>query len=232
MKNIGIIVAVAEELEAVGNLMENTKSINISGLDFEEGTIEGKKCILTRCGIGKVNAARTTQILIDKFEIDYVINVGVAGALNYNLNIGDVIIADELVQHDFDITAFGHSKGYIPGIGNKMYCDNGLIEKFEKAVKNLDEKTYKIQVGTVASGDIFCTDISMKDKIYAKFNAQCVEMEGASIAQVCTLSNMPFLVIRSISDSPNGNNQIAYEQYVKMASKRGANILKEFFKFE
>lgn len=232
MNYVGLIVAVAEEFEALGNIMKDTDTKDINGLTFVIGKIEGRECVLTKCGVGKVNAARTTQILIDKFPIEYVINVGVAGALNYQLDIGDVVIGEELVQHDFDITAFGHSKGYIPGVGTKMYCDTKLIERFENAIKNLNEKSYKIRVGTIASGDIFCTEVAMKDKIYAKFGADCVEMEGAAVAQVCCLSSMPFIVIRSISDSPNGKNEITYEQYVKMASKRGANVIKEFFKEE
>lgn len=152
--------------------------------------------------------------------------------MDYRLNIGDVVVGKKLVQHDFDLTAFGHSKGYIPGVGNEMFSDENLINKFEKAVNGYDEKAYKIKIGTIASGDIFCTEVTMKDKIYAKFGADCVEMEGAAIAQVCVLCNVPFIVIRSISDSPNGNNEVTYEQYIKMASKRSANVLKEYFSQE
>ena len=118
MKYIGIVVAVAEEFEAVKNNMQNFETKDILGLTFIIGKIGEVDGILVKSGVGKVNAARATQILIDKFPIEYIINLGVAGGLNYKLKLGDIIIGETLVQHDFDITAFGHSKGYIPGIGN------------------------------------------------------------------------------------------------------------------
>ena len=146
------------------------------------------------------------------------------------LEIGDIVIGETLVQHDFDITAFGHTKGYIPGIGERIYSDEELIGKFEQAIDNKKDRNYKIEKGTIASGDIFCTEIPMKDKIYAKFNAQCVEMEGAAVAQVCDLCNKPFMVLRSISDKPNGENTVAFEQFIKPSSEKCANLLREFFK--
>ena len=197
---------------------------------FTEAVIDSKEIILVKCGIGKVNAARTTQLLIDKYNPDYIIDVGVAGALNPMLEIGDIVIGETLVQHDFDITAFGHTKGYIPGIGERIYSDEELIGKFEQAIDNKKDRNYKIEKGTIASGDIFCTEIPMKDKIYAKFNAQCVEMEGAAVAQVCDLCNKPFMVLRSISDKPNGENTVAFEQFIKPSSEKCANLLREFFK--
>lgn len=174
--------------------------------------------------------ARATQILIDNFKPDYIVNVGVAGGLNPMLSIGDIVIGETLVQHDFDITAFGHAKGYIPGVGEKIYADDYLVKKIEEAIGNQEEKVYKYEKGVIASGDIFCTAIPMRDKIYAKFNAECVEMEGAAIGQVCSLCNVPFVVIRSISDTPNGENEVTYEKFIKLASERCANILKDFVK--
>ena len=116
MKKIGIVVAMDEECEAVEKLMKNIERKNILDLTFFIGKIENDKYILVKSGIGKVNAARTTQIMVDNFKVDYIINLGSAGAINNKLNIGDVVIAKHVVQHDFDITAFGHSKGYITGI--------------------------------------------------------------------------------------------------------------------
>ena len=192
--------------------------------------IKDKICVLVKSGVGKVNAARATQILIDNFKPDYIVNVGVAGGLNPMLSIGDIVIGETLVQHDFDITAFGHAKGYIPGVGEKIYADDYLVKKIEEAIGNQEEKVYKYEKGVIASGDIFCTAIPMRDKIYAKFNAECVEMEGAAIGQVCSLCNVPFVVIRSISDTPNGENEVTYEKFIKLASERCANILKDFVK--
>ena len=230
MSKIGIIVAMEEELESILDIMDNIEEKEIYGLTFKTGQIEKNKIIVVKCGVGKVNAARVTQILIDTFNVKCVINVGAAGALNPFLNIGDIVIGEKLIQHDFDITAFDHDKGYITGVGDYIYSDSELIEKFENAANNLKEKDYKIKKGIIATGDIFCTDIEMKNKIFSKFDADCVEMEGAAIAQVCYLDKVPFIVIRSISDSPNGNNEIDFDKFVELASKRCANILREFLK--
>ena len=231
MKRIGIIVAMQEELVfAKGPKAEDINEKEIRHITFIEGKVEEKNVVLVQCGIGKVNAAMVTQALIDSYSIEYIVNIGVAGALNPMLNIGDVVIADKLIQHDFDITAFGHSKGYITGVGDFIQTDENLRNKLEKLNHNNKDNDYKIKLGIIASGDIFCTDIEMKNKIYSKFDADCVEMEGAAIAQVCYLNEIPFVVMRSISDSPNGKNAITFDKFLKIASKRIANLLVEFIK--
>ena len=227
---IGIIAAEQEEFEAILNIAKVEERKEIYELNFVKCKIKDKICVLVKSGVGKVNAARATQILIDNFKPDYIVNVGVAGGLNPMLSIGDIVIGETLVQHDFDITAFGHAKGYIPGVGEKIYADDYLVKKIEEAIGNQEEKVYKYEKGVIASGDIFCTAIPMRDKIYAKFNAECAEMEGAAIGQVCSLCNVPFVVIRSISDTPNGENEVTYEKFIKLASERCANILKDFVK--
>lgn len=228
MKKIGIIVAMDEEREAISNIMTNIDVKQIYNLKFLVGKIKGKECVLVKSGVGKVNAARTTQILINNFDIGYVINLGAAGAIDPLLEIGDILIGKHVVQHDFDITAFGHSKGYITGVGNYVLCDRDIVDEFEEILRNIPERNYKIKVGIVATGDIFCTESWMKDKIHAKFNADVVDMECGAIAQVCYLDNIPFIVIRAISDTPNGDNASIFEENLKLASKRCANILKEF----
>ena len=228
MKEIGIIVAMNEEREAILNIMDDVTVEQVYNLRFLKGTIKGKKCILVKSGVGKVNAARTTQAMIDKFDIQYVINLGAGGSVNSMLNIGDVVVGKHVVQHDFDITAFGHSKGYITGVGNNVICDRDLVDEFEQIIRGLPERSYNIKLGIIATGDIFCTDPIMKDKIRSKFNADVVDMECAAIAQTCYLDNVPFIVIRSISDTPNGKNASTFDENLKLASKRCANILKEF----
>lgn len=225
MKEIGIIVAMDEEREAIVNIMKEVKVEQIYNLRFLRGTIQGKRCILVKSGVGKVNAARTTQVMLQNFEIQYVINVGAGGSINGMLNIGDVLIGKQVVQHDFDITAFGHSKGYITGIGNAIACNRELVGDLEKMLQNIPERSYQIKLGVIATGDIFCTESWMKDKIRAKFNADVVDMECAAIGQVCYLDNVPFLVIRAISDTPNGKNASTFDENLKLASKRCANLL-------
>ncbi|MCI8412193.1 MAG: 5'-methylthioadenosine/adenosylhomocysteine nucleosidase [Clostridia bacterium] len=227
MKNIGIIVAMNEEGEAIEKIMTNIERKQIYNLVFKIGIIKDKKCVLVKSGVGKVNAARTTQIMIDNFDIDYVINAGSAGAINDMLEIGDVIIGKQVVQHDFDITAFGHSKGFITGVGNNVICDRELVSKFNMIIDDIAERNYNIKLGVVATGDIFCTEVAMKDKIRAKFDADAVDMECGAIAQVCYLDNIPFIVIRSVSDTPNGKNTSTFEENLELASKRCATILKE-----
>lgn len=228
MKKYGIIAAMEEEMQEIKNIMKEIEEQKIFELTFIIGKINEFEVVLVEAGVGKVNAARVTQILIDNFEIEAIINVGSAGAANDELEIGDIVIGDKLVQHDFDITAFGHPKGHISNVGQFVECDNVLIEKMEQTISRMQDNEFKIKIGIIASGDIFCTELKMKEKIRRKFEADAIEMEGAAIAQVCKLDKMPFIVIRSISDKPNGNNSMTFEQFLEKASKRCAKIIKEF----
>ena len=228
MKKIGIIAAMQEEMIEIKKIMTDIQKKNIFELIYTTGKINDKEIVLVEAGVGKVNAARATQIMIDNFEIDAIINVGSAGATNEQLNIGDIVIGKKLIQHDFDITAFGHPKGYISNVGEYVESDERLIKKIEKAISDIKENDFKIKIGTIVSGDIFCTKIKMKEKVRTKFNADAIEMEGAAIAQVCKLDKVPFIIIRSISDSPNGNNNITFDQFLEKASKRCAEIIKKY----
>ena len=227
MKKIGIIFAMDEEINAFKKYINIDKEYDIFDLHFCEGIIFDNNFVLATSGVGKVNAARTTQILIDNYGVDYIINVGVAGGVKENLLVGDIIIGEKLVQHDFDITAFNHEKGYIPNVGVYIDADEYLVRLTENILKNNKINYYK---GVIASGDIFCTEEVMSKKIAKKFNALCVEMEGASIAQVCHLCNIPFLVIRSISDIPNNDNVITYEEFLEDSSKKVALVLRDILK--
>jgi len=228
MNKFGIIAAMQEEIREIENLMTEREYKNIYNLKFIKGKITNTEVVLVEAGVGKVNAARTTQILIDNFPIDAIINVGSAGSANDELDIGDIVIGEKLVQHDFDITAFGHPKGYISNVGQFVESSQQLIQKMQQTISNLKENDFKIKIGTIASGDIFCTELKMKEKIRTKFNSDAIEMEGAAIAQVCKLDNIPFIIIRSISDKPNGSNHITFDQFLEKASKRCAKIIKEF----
>ena len=222
MENIGIVVAMDEEKAEIEKLISNKEIKKTNNLKFIIGKIKDKNIVLIQCGVGKVNAARTTQKLIDKFNITTIINVGVAGAINSNLKIGDVIIAKKVIQHDFDITAFGHNKGYITDVGEGIESDKNLLEKAKEMNK---DNSYKTKIGIIATGDIFCTDIKMKEKINNKFNADVVDMECGAIAQVSFLENIPFLAIRSVSDIPNGDNAKTFDENLKTASKIASEVL-------
>lgn len=217
MKYVGIIFAMEEELEELLKYLKIEKEYTIFDLSFYEGIINGVYCVMVRSGVGKVNAARATQILIDNIKVDYIFNIGVAGGISKSLKVGDIVIGEKLVQHDFDITAFNHDKGYIPEIGVYIQTDDYLFRLANNVLKSDDK--INIVSGVISSGDIFCTEIKMGQKINSKFNALCVEMEGASIAQICYLNHIPFLVLRSISDTPNNDNVITYEEFLKYSSK-------------
>lgn len=211
---IGLIFAMKEELEATKKYFELKKERKIFELTFYEGTIKDKDIVMVECGIGKVNAGRTTQILIDNYNLKCIINIGVAGGVDERLKILDLVVGTSFVQHDFDITAFNHKKGYIPNLGDIIENKYDLIDI---AIKSFNNKEHMLYKGTIASGDIFVTDKNMSNKIHNKFNALCVDMESSAIAQVCHLCNIPYLIIRSISDVPNNNNYITYEDFLELS---------------
>ncbi len=218
---IGIITATEEEITAIKKYITGSKVNKIFDLNFINGMIGKNEVIVCESGVGKVNASRTTQLLIDNYDVDCVMNIGCAGALKEQLNIGDIVIGKYLVQHDFDITKFNHDKGYIPNVGIKIESDKNLLGMF---LNNIDSNVF---VGTIATGDIFCTDKNMSLKIRNKFNADCVEMEGAAIAQVCYLCNIPFIIIRSISDVVNGTNTIDYDKFAISSANKVAKLLND-----
>ena len=226
MKFLGIIAAMDEEYEEILKIMEVSKKEKYFEKEFIIGKIKNTECVLTKSGVGKVNAARTAQLMIDNLNVDAIINVGSAGALNQELNYGDIIISTSCIQHDFDITCFDHPKGYITDIGVEIKADEKLIDKLEKASKKID-KSVKVVKGIIATGDQFYNSPRIKKNLRETFNAECDDMEGAAIAQVCMLCEKPFVVVRSISDKPKTEEKVDFYEYLTMASKRCAKILEE-----
>ena len=224
MKKIGIIFALKEELEATKKLFENIVVHSIYELKIYECNNQNVICFLVESGMGKVNAARSTQVLIDSMKVDYILNVGVAGSVSKGINKCDIVVVDKLVQHDFDLRPLGYEKGEIHNVGKYVECDKELVE-IAKTIK-IDTK---INIGVISSGDIFITDEKMGAKINKNFEALCVEMEGAAIAQVCYLCKKPFLVIRAISDSPyEENNNITFEEFLKISSDMVSKFISQF----
>ncbi len=213
------------ELNALKKYLDIKNTYNLFELKFYEASISNITCILVEAGIGKVNASRTTQILIDNLSVDFIFNIGVAGGVDNSLNVLDIVIGSKVVQHDFDITAFNHEKGYIPNTGVFIESDAYLLKKAKNLIA---DDTYK--VGVIASGDIFLTDKNMSKKINSKFNALCVEMEGASIGMVCSLCHVPFLIIRSISDVVGLDNKISYEEFLEKSSEKVALFMIKLIK--
>lgn len=224
MKKVGLIFALEEELEETKKIFANIKVHSIYNLKIYECKNDKTICFLVVSGMGKVNAARTTQVLIDFMNVDYILNVGVAGSISKNVKKCDIVIGNKMVQHDFDFTSANYEKGVIPNIGKYIYCDEELV----KIAKNIKINT-NIIFGVIASGDIFISDEKMGEKINTKFDALCVEIEGAAISQVCHLCNVPFLVIRAISDSSyEKDNQLSFEEFLEISSQMAAKFIDEF----
>ena len=218
---IGIIVAEEKQLIEVKKLMNDIKEKDIYEKTFYIGNIEEREVALVKSNVGKVNSARVCQILIDKFNTELVINVGTAGSVDNSLEIGDVVIATELVQYDFDVTPFGRKLGEIENIGESIKVDNKLLNLFDGM---------NVKKGIIASGDKFIVNREEKDNVRNIFKALCIEMEGASIAQVCYLDKIPFLVIRSITDKLDGSSKVDFEEFLESSSKMAVNILKKVLK--
>ncbi len=213
---IGIIVAELEELECVLEKLENRKEETYREKTFYIGNIKNKDVAIVRSEVGKVNAALTTQMLIDRYNVSMVINIGVSGSVDNRLDIGDIVVGEKLVQHDFDVTGFGRKLGEIEGIGIYIKTNPKLLSVFNGK---------DVKVGVIASGDKFVTDINDKNFIREEFNALCVEMEGASVAQTCLVNKVDFLIIRSISDKLDGSSKIEFPKFLVQASKKAVELL-------
>ncbi|MCI8342795.1 MAG: 5'-methylthioadenosine/adenosylhomocysteine nucleosidase [Firmicutes bacterium] len=224
MTSIGVIGAMEEEVAMLKEKATIVTAKNIVGLDFYVANFLGKNVVLVVSGIGKVNAAVCTQVLIDHFGVDCIINVGIAGGLYEELKIGDVVISSDAVQHDMDASAVGDPVGTIPRMDESIFkASDALVEAAQKAVaETTNSKAY---VGRVASGDVFVAETKRKNMIKELFGAYCVEMEGAAIAQTCHLNKIPFVVIRSISDNANGEAGIDFGQFSMEAAVNAAKIV-------
>ncbi len=226
MGTMAIIAAMPEEVTAVKNKMTNITTMQYFGKEFICGLLSGKECVLAESGVGKVNAAGTAQFIIDKYMPDVIINVGSAGATEPGAQLGDIVISTCCVQHDFDITAFGREKGFITGVGKNIEADQSLIDIIETATKPKNGE-YNVFKGVVASGDCFVSTAEKKAEIHKEFGALCVEMEGAAIAQICKTRGVPFVVVRSISDTLEGDITLTFEEFLSLSSKRCAAALEK-----
>lgn len=221
---IGIIGATEAEIVSIKEDMNVISAKNILGLDFYMGTLTGQSIVLVRSGIGKVNAAICTQILIDMYAVDSIINVGVAGAVAPDLNIGDVVISDDLVHHDFDTTVFGDEPGVISGIPESYFkADDHLVKL---ALESVGRVGSSVTIGRIASGDQFISSPEEKERIWKLFKAKCCEMEGAAIAQTCSLNKIPFVVIRAISDKAEEGSNENYDLFFRESALKAAAIIK------
>lgn len=222
---LGIISAMSEELELLLKDMNIQNEIKKANMTFYKGNLDNKEIIAVVCGIGKVNAAVCAQILISEFNVDSIINVGVAGGIGKNIYPGDLVVGTNLVHHDMDTTVFGDAHGQVPRMDVFDFkCDDKLVSAATAACDEIKEiNTFQ---GRIISGDQFISSVDKIQWFEKEFDALACEMEGASIAHVCYLNNTPCVVIRSISDNANNGAHMDYEKFVPIAVRNSTIILK------
>lgn len=222
---IGIIGAMDKEVQTIIELIQNKKENKIGSLIFNEGTINGKDVVVCQCGIGKVFAAMATEAMILNYKLDYILNIGVAGALSDKLDVASIAISSHLVQHDLDTSPLGDPVGMISGIKIvKLEANQDIINRVKAAVEQCG---LSYEIGVIASGDQFVNGQDKKDYIKNTFGAIACEMEGAAVAQVAYVNKVPFCVIRAISDKADGSSHVDYNEFTKVAVENSKKVIQK-----
>ena len=218
------------EVEALKEQMDVKNIVEKASMKFYEGTLRGKDVVIVQCGIGKVNAGICVQILADLFQVDAVINTGVAGSLRAEINIGDIVVSTGACEHDMDVTALGYKQGIIPQMKESFFkADKRLIEAAIEVCRevNPDINVYE---GRVLSGDQFISGEEIKNKLIDLFDGSCTEMEGAAIAHAAFLNEIPYVVIRAISDKADGSAHMDYPEFERAAAAHSAKLVENLVK--
>ena len=226
----GVIGAMEEEVAKLKEDMTEPKESTKAGMNFLKGKLYGKDVVVVRSGIGKVNAAVCTQILIDDYKVDRVINTGVAGGLYNELNVGDIVISDDAVYHDFDVTGFGYKEGVIPRMETSTFTADNVLALKAKEICERVNPDIKCFIGRVVSGDQFINANDKKEWLVDKFNGYCAEMEGCGIAHTAYLNNIPFVIIRAISDNADGSAKVDYSEFEMKAIEHTIKLMTELIK--
>jgi len=229
MGTIGIIGAMQEEIDMLLASMEERRTDSQVGFDYDRGLLQGRSVVVCKSGVGKVNAAVCTQLLIDRYKVDAIIFTGVAGALDPELDIGDIVISRSCMQHDMDVSALGFARGAIP---YQEVSDFPSDERLIRLAEQAGERVFpgRCRVGKVLSGDQFIADRERVKDLHATFAGSCVEMEGASVAQVCHMNGIPHVVIRSMSDKADGSAHINFSAFTVEAANRSFAIVNAILK--
>lgn len=226
---IGIIGAMGEETQSLVEEMKISNVLTKAQMKFNSGILQNKEVVIVTCGIGKVNAAICAQILVDNFRVDMIINVGIAGGCRKDIFPGDIVVGRELIQHDMDATFFDYKIGQIPRLNTYSFkSDEKLVNLTLKIAKQI--KDYNIHDGIIVSGDQFVATKEKLTWLNTDFSAYACEMEGASIAHVAYLNNVPFVVIRSISDNALNDTHLEYDKFKVIAIKNSITIIKGMLK--
>lgn len=225
MKKIGIIGAMDLEVDVLKAKLEAPKVTAKASMEFWEGKLHGTDVVIVRCGVGKVNAALCVQILADLFAVTHVINTGIAGSLNPQLEIGDILVSADAIEHDVNATIFGYAPGQVPGMASRVYSADQTLAQLALDLCGQVNPEIHAKLGRVVSGDQFICDNQVKKNLIAEFQGDCAEMEGASIAHGAVLNGIPFLVIRAISDKADGVAEIDYPTFEREAALHSAKLV-------
>ena len=221
---LGIIGAMAVEIAALKDAMQFVTQQERAGMTFYEGQLGGLPVVLVQCGVGKVNAAMCTQILVDCFRVSHVVNTGIAGSLCADLDIGDLVVSCDVIHHDFDLRFWDRPIGQVPGMDVIAFPADEMMRSFAcEAAERVNPGHNR--VGRVASGDQFICSAAQKEKIIAETAAICAEMEGAAIAHTAYRNGVPFVVIRAISDKADDSAQMDYPTFEALAAQRCAQVV-------
>lgn len=224
---VGIIGAMDEEVDKVKEQMTDVKVGSRASMDFYKGKLGEKEVVVVRSGIGKVNAAMCTQILADLYNVEVVINTGIAGSLKVEINIGDIVLSNDAVQYDMDASNFGYEVGQVPRLDTLAFKANeDLIRHGEECCARVNPDIH-VFTGRVVTGDQFVSQQSKKDWLSETFGGYCTEMEGAAIAQTCYLNNIPFLIIRAISDKADDSAVMDYPTFEAQAIIHSVKLVTE-----
>ncbi len=230
MNTIGIIGAMEVEVNTLKAQMNIESVETIASMDFYKGTYHNRNVIIVRSGIGKVNAAICTQILIGQFGADAIINTGIAGSLSAAIDIGDIVISSDTLQHDMDATGFGYAPGVIPQMDTSVFiADEHMINTAKEACAKVNPEI-STHIGRVVSGDQFISDDTKKEFLTKNFQGLCTEMEGAAIAQAAHLNHVPFVILRAISDKADGSAQMDYPEFEAKAAQHCINLVDEMLR--
>ena len=223
MKKLGIIGAMSVEVALLKENMENMAVSTHAGMEFCEGKLCGLDAVVVQCGVGKVNAAMCAQILCSVFGVTHLVNTGIAGSLNADLDIGDLVVSKDAMYHDFDCVHFGYEMGKVPGMDVVAFpADQSMMDLAFAAAESVNPGHTK--VGRVASGDLFVAAKAAKEAIIAKTQAFCTEMEGAAIAQTAYRNQVPFVILRAISDKADDSAEMDYPTFEAIAAQRCAAV--------
>ncbi|MCM3784266.1 5'-methylthioadenosine/adenosylhomocysteine nucleosidase [Neobacillus mesonae] len=227
-QTIGLIGAMDEEIELLLSDMDNIERSEFAGITYTEGNVYGKRVVVCKSGVGKVNAAVTTQMLIEKFGVSLIIFTGVAGAVHPELEIGDIVISTACIQHDMDVTPLGFKRGEIPYQETSAFpADPILIDLAASACEELSAKHLK---GIVLSGDQFIASKDTVSNLYEEFQGACAEMEGAAVAQVSFMNKVPFVVLRGMSDKADGSAHVNFAEFTVESSRKSHRIVEYMLK--